>query len=279
MLSRVADPDLKPRAGKSGDESRSRLVDQRKTAVPRSGLIQPQGGASGRRGLVPTRVLLPALVMLVGLLAGAGIAFVSSRSSPAVLTAAGTLESDETLVSAQVTGNIVALPAAGGERCVQRRSRSSDSFATAATTGRRGRRANRSKSASTAELRPPRPNKRDRDSGPRTRGRALRLPGKFSVAVARADQLKLTIYVREADLTHVLVGQALTITADPFPGRTFAGKVTSVNTSAEFTPRNVQTQSDRLNLAFGVQATVANPDGDLKAGMPVDVRFDPDSAS
>jgi HlyD family secretion protein len=50
--------------------------------------------------------------------------------------------------------------------------------------------------------------------------------------------------------------------------------VTSINQQAEFTPRNIQTQSDRLNLVFGVQATIANLDHALKPGMPVDARFD-----
>ena len=35
----------------------------------------------------------------------------------------------------------------------------------------------------------------------------------------------------------------------------------------------MQTQSDRLNLVFGVQATVTNGDGALKPGMPIDARF------
>ena len=77
-----------------------------------------------------------------------------------------------------------------------------------------------------------------------------------------------------ADLGHVAAGQRLAITADLYPGRTFEGVVTSINQQAEFTPRNVQTQSDRLNLVFGVQATVENADGALKPGMPVDARFE-----
>jgi HlyD family secretion protein len=71
----------------------------------------------------------------------------------------------------------------------------------------------------------------------------------------------------------VQVGQPVSVTADPFPGRTFPGTVSSLNSRAEFTPRNVQTQRDRLNLVFGVNLRVANPDRLLKPGMPVDVVF------
>ncbi|MFN8556794.1 MAG: efflux RND transporter periplasmic adaptor subunit [Dehalococcoidia bacterium] len=106
----------------------------------------------------------------------------------------------------------------------------------------------------------------------------LAAPGRVLVTVGRLDRLKMTIYVREADLGRVAVGQRLTITADPFPGQSFEGTVTSINQRAEFTPRNVQTRTDRLNLVFGVQATVDNPDGALKPGMPVDARFEPEAA-
>ncbi len=51
--------------------------------------------------------------------------------------------------------------------------------------------------------------------------------------------------------------------------------VTSTNPRAEFTPRNVQTQADRLNLVFGVKIRVDNPDMALKPGMPADVIFAP----
>jgi multidrug resistance efflux pump len=98
-------------------------------------------------------------------------------------------------------------------------------------------------------------------------------PGQTVAAVSDLSKLKLTLYVLERDLGRVRVGQPVQVTADPFPGRVFDGTVTSINTRAEFTPRNVQTQRDRLNLVFGVKLRVDNPDGALKAGMPVDAVF------
>ncbi len=98
-------------------------------------------------------------------------------------------------------------------------------------------------------------------------------PGETLASVADLGHLKLTLYVLERDLASVSVGQRVAVTADPFPGRTFQGVVTSINTKAEFTPRNVQTQRDRLNLVFGVKVRVDNPDGALKPGMPVDATF------
>lgn len=98
-------------------------------------------------------------------------------------------------------------------------------------------------------------------------------PGQTVLAVADLSTLDLTAYVLERDLGEVRVGQPVVVTADPFPGRTFAGVVISTNPRAEFTPRNVQTQADRLNLVFGVKVRVDNPELALKPGMPADVTF------
>ena len=97
--------------------------------------------------------------------------------------------------------------------------------------------------------------------------------GQMIGAVADLSTLKLTVWVLERDVGKVSVGQIVEVTADPFPGRDFGGVVTSINTQAEFTPRNVQTQADRLNLVFGVNIRVDNVEALLKPGMPVDARF------
>jgi HlyD family secretion protein len=99
--------------------------------------------------------------------------------------------------------------------------------------------------------------------------------GQTVAAVADLNALDLTAYVLERDLGQVRVGQEVAVTADPFPGRAFYGVVTSTNQRAEFTPRNIQTQRDRLNLVFGVKIRVDNPNGELKPGMPADATFAP----
>jgi len=44
-----------------------------------------------------------------------------------------------------------------------------------------------------------------------------------------------------------------------------------VSSQAEFTPKNVQTQEERVKLVFAVNVSVDNQDGTLKPGMPGDV--------
>jgi len=100
-------------------------------------------------------------------------------------------------------------------------------------------------------------------------------PGTPILTIADPSALKLTLYVLEADLGRVAVGQHVSIRADAFTDRVFIGTVRTIATRAEFTPRNVQTQKDRQNLVFAVSVGVPNPDGALKAGLPVDASFEP----
>jgi multidrug resistance efflux pump len=94
------------------------------------------------------------------------------------------------------------------------------------------------------------------------------------ITVADPSNLKLTLFVLEADLGRVAVGQVVAIRSDAFAERVFAGRVKTIATKAEFTPRNVQTQKDRQNLVFAVTVAVPNADGALKSGLPVDATFE-----
>jgi HlyD family secretion protein len=61
------------------------------------------------------------------------------------------------------------------------------------------------------------------------------------------------------------------VVADAFPGEEFGGTVKTVALEAEFTPRNIQTRSDRDRLVYSVEVAVENRDAKLRAGMPVQV--------
>jgi multidrug resistance efflux pump len=73
-------------------------------------------------------------------------------------------------------------------------------------------------------------------------------------------------YVPEVDLGWVRVGQRATVKVDTWPKRTFGGTVTEIRTRAEYTPRNVQTLSQREEQVFGVKV-VLDPAPELKPGM------------
>ncbi|WP_318258534.1 efflux RND transporter periplasmic adaptor subunit [Geobacter anodireducens] len=81
------------------------------------------------------------------------------------------------------------------------------------------------------------------------------------------------IYVKEDKLGLVKLGQKAEVTVDTYPGKTFEGVVTYISPEAEFTPKNVQTQEERVKLVFGIKVNVDNPNQELKPGMPADVRI------
>jgi HlyD family secretion protein len=79
------------------------------------------------------------------------------------------------------------------------------------------------------------------------------------------------IYVKEDKLGLVKLGQKGEVRVDTYPGKVFTGRVTYISSEAEFTPKNVQTQEERVKLVFGVKVRVDNPNQELKPGMPADV--------
>jgi multidrug resistance efflux pump len=99
------------------------------------------------------------------------------------------------------------------------------------------------------------------------------LPGAPILTLADVTNLELTLYVLQQDLGRIYVGQPVELEIQALPGRVFAGAVSTVRDRAEFTPRNVQTAQDRLNLVFAVKVRVENPDQRLKPGMSVVARF------
>jgi HlyD family secretion protein len=99
---------------------------------------------------------------------------------------------------------------------------------------------------------------------------ATATPGLPILTLVDAEALWLRAYVPESDLGRVRLGQAARVTVDSFPGRAFAGRITEIAPEAEFTPRNVQTQKERVNLVFRVKIAVASAEGRLKPGMPAD---------
>lgn len=95
-------------------------------------------------------------------------------------------------------------------------------------------------------------------------------PGSAIVTLVDPSDLWLRAYIAETDLGRVRIGQTARVTVDAFPGQPFEGRIVEVASQAEFTPRNVQTQKERVNLVFRLKIAIANPDGRLKPGMPAD---------
>ncbi len=95
------------------------------------------------------------------------------------------------------------------------------------------------------------------------------------LTIANLDEVTLVIYIPENRIGQVRVGQEVEVRVDSFPERVFIGHVASIAGEAEFTPRNVQTQEERVNLVFAVRVRIPNPDYALKPGMPADATIQP----
>lgn len=104
-------------------------------------------------------------------------------------------------------------------------------------------------------------------------------PGSPIVSVADLGHLYVWVYLNTVEQGRLKVGDDVSVRVDAYKGRTFPGRVVYISPQAEFTPRNVQTAEDRVQLVFGVKVAVDNPDGALKAGLPADVLLKDRAAS
>jgi HlyD family secretion protein len=92
------------------------------------------------------------------------------------------------------------------------------------------------------------------------------------VVITELDEVWANVYVDEPVVPRLRLGQTATLFTDAGgPGLT--GTITYISERAEFTPRNVQTAEDRSKLVYRVKVSVGNPDGVLKAGMPVEAEI------
>ena len=94
------------------------------------------------------------------------------------------------------------------------------------------------------------------------------------VTIGDLEHPWIKVYVKEDRLGQVRLGQKAKITVDTFKGKAYEGTVTFISSEAEFTPKNVQTQEERVKLVFGVKVMVKNVNDELKPGMPADVRIE-----
>ena len=100
------------------------------------------------------------------------------------------------------------------------------------------------------------------------------LPANREVATLLLPQhIWVRVYVPEPWLGHIQLGDKARVRVDSDPQKDFSGTVEQIAREAEFTPRNVQTQGERIKQVFGVKVRLDNSEGKLRAGMAADVTF------
>jgi HlyD family secretion protein len=98
-------------------------------------------------------------------------------------------------------------------------------------------------------------------------------PGTPVITVGDLVNVWLRAYIDETDLGRVRVGQPVEVTTDTYPGKVYEGRIAFISSQAEFTPKTVQTEKERVKLVYRVKIDIANPAMELKPGMPADGRI------
>ena len=93
------------------------------------------------------------------------------------------------------------------------------------------------------------------------------------VTLGDTGQCWLKGYIPETELGRVKLGQGARVTTDSNPGKVYQGKVSFISSEAEFTPKSVQTEKERVKLVYRIKVTLANPGMELKPGMPADAEI------
>ncbi|AOB29801.1 hypothetical protein AKI39_02520 [Bordetella sp. H567] len=96
-------------------------------------------------------------------------------------------------------------------------------------------------------------------------------PQRPAYTLAIYDPKWIRAYVNETDLGRIKLGMPAQVATDSYPGQPIAGKVGYISSVAEFTPKNVQTETLRTSLVYEVRVLVDDPDDRLRLGMPATV--------
>ncbi len=98
--------------------------------------------------------------------------------------------------------------------------------------------------------------------------------GKPLYKLANLTTLKLKAYISGAQLSQVKIGSEVNVMYDKnaTENTSVKGKVVWISSTAEFTPKTIQTKEERVNLVYAIKIEVVN-DGSMKIGMPGEVNF------
>ena len=98
-------------------------------------------------------------------------------------------------------------------------------------------------------------------------------PGTSVLTLADIDNVWLKAYIPETDLGKVKWGQEVIVTTDLRPKKEYRGRISFISSQAEFTPKQIQTEKERVTLVYRIKIDIPNPDRELKPGMPADGRI------
>jgi HlyD family secretion protein len=104
-------------------------------------------------------------------------------------------------------------------------------------------------------------------------------PGTSILTLADIENVWLKAYIPETDLSKVKWGQEVIVTTDLRPKKEYRGRISFISSQAEFTPKQIQTEKERVTLVYRIKVDISNKDRELKPGMPADGKILLESSS
>jgi len=99
-------------------------------------------------------------------------------------------------------------------------------------------------------------------------------PGKPLYKIADLSLMKLKVYVSGDQMPNIKIGQEVEVQIDKTKreNSSLNGTISWISSTAEFTPKTIQTKDERVNLVYAVKVLVQN-NGSIKIGMPGEINF------
>lgn len=94
------------------------------------------------------------------------------------------------------------------------------------------------------------------------------------VRLVNPEDLEMNAFVSALMLGQVRLGQKVPITTDAHGAERFEGEIIYIAAEGEFTPRNLQTEEERVQQVFKVKIKLDSAGGKLRAGMSATAHFD-----
>ncbi len=89
------------------------------------------------------------------------------------------------------------------------------------------------------------------------------------VRVVDPEDLEVTLFVGAALLGYVRVQEEISFKTDAFGEERFSGTIRRIASEGEYTPRNLQTEEERVQQVFGVTLGLTSHEGKLRPGMSI----------
>lgn len=98
--------------------------------------------------------------------------------------------------------------------------------------------------------------------------------GKSLYKIADVSDMDLRCYISGKQISKLKLNQIVQVQIDNGEGgfHNYEGEVSWISSTAEFTPKIIQTKEERVNLVYAIIVKVQN-DGWIKIGMPAEVNF------